>query len=197
MRWWFLILICLLTLALDLGLRSLWMIPLGPGITPNLVLILMVFISLWATPLRAMWIALALGLALDLLHPWPLQGSVEDLVVLGPMALGFAAGCYLILQLRSFLFRDSLISLAALVFLAGGFAHLLTLTLLILRTLPWLHPLFGGHRFPPAWSAADQLWQSFLSLLYSSLLALPLGWLLLRTLPFWSFDTPTPRSPVR
>ena len=80
------------------------------------------------------------------------------------------------------LFRESVITLTALVFATGLFIQLVIVGIYTARGLPWLtgQPVEG-------WNAADQLVQRFLALLYTTGLAVPLGALLLRTTPIWGF----------
>ncbi|MCC6579369.1 MAG: hypothetical protein IT440_02945 [Phycisphaeraceae bacterium] len=179
MRWPVFAILAYLFLGLETGLRGL--LSLGGHTSPSFVLILMVFLGLYAAPTQALTASLILGLLVDFTRPV----AVDDLttvVIPGPMAIGFFVGAIMALQLRG-LVRRSLIGLAATVFIAGIFVHLIVVALLTLRGLPWLlaHPI-------PAWSASDQMVRAFFELLYSSLLALPLGYLLGRFHKWFVYD---------
>jgi rod shape-determining protein MreD len=178
MNWLVFVISALLALALDKGLATLW--HLG-HVVPSPVLVLAIFIAVAAPPRVSLWAALLLGVLLDLTSPYPRPGSPTDLVIMGPTALGFFAGAYLVLQLRAMVFRHTPLSLGVLTFAAGILAHLVTVALLTFRGLP----LMGGGI--PGFDAADQLLLRFLGILYTSVLALPLGWLLFRYRRWWHF----------
>ena len=60
---------------------------------------------------------------------------------------------------------------------------LVATALLSLRNLPFLYgPI-------PNWSADDYLLARFVDLLYTSVAAAPVGWLLNRTRPWWRFPS--------
>jgi hypothetical protein len=71
------------------------------------------------------------------------------------------------------------------VFIAGICAHLLAVFLISMRSL------FGNwfSVYPNlAWSPTEQLVSRFLTIVYSAVLALPLGWVLLRISPLFAFN---------
>jgi hypothetical protein len=173
MNWLVFAIFAYIVLALDLGLRILLAIPDAAGTGPSLTIILAVFIALWAPNLAGYWALLILGLLTDLIGPWK---------VVGPGALGFAAAGFLVVQLRPMVVRESLLTLAILVFAAGLFAHLVITALILLRGLPFVAGL------DPGWSAADQLLRGFFEVVYSALMAVPVGWLLGRLRPLWAFQ---------
>lgn len=181
MRWLVFILAALLLLVLDSGVRHLW----PTSAPPTLLLALCVFVALHAPATTSAWAGLVLGALIDLRMPLDFGGSLHDAAILGPMAVGYFTAAYVVVQLRVVLMRDSSIALAALVFVAGVFAHLVAVALLTVRGLPYLaaEPAVG-------WSAADQLTSRFFELLYSTLLALPVGFVLLRTVNHWGFTRP-------
>ncbi|NJL32348.1 MAG: hypothetical protein HC898_12425 [Phycisphaerales bacterium] len=188
MRTWTFILIAYLCLSLQIGLGPLWMLPWMGGVKPSLLLTLAMFIALWAPPMRVIWSCLVLGLLTDIAYPLPVQGSVQDAVVLGPYALAYMLAGWLGLKARALVFRDSYISMAAMVFLLGLVVHLLAVALFNLRGLsvsviPWL-----ANSPIPGWRTTDQLMVRFLEVVYSAIIALPVGALLMRSLKWWNFE---------
>ena len=157
-------------LVFEVGLRPLWHI--GPA-SPSLLLILAVFVALAAPPVTVYWAMLVIGLLMD-------ASSSAPPALVGPAALGCLAGGYLALQLRPIFYRESPLPLAVCVGIVGVFVLLVVTALLTVRAISFL----GGM---PGWDPADYLLNHFLSLLYSAVVALPLGWLLKRTRSLWRF----------
>ncbi|MEE9405492.1 MAG: rod shape-determining protein MreD [Algisphaera sp.] len=165
-----------LAYALQGGLAPLWTYR---NTTPNLLLILLVFVGLNAPRHLALVAALVLGLLMDL-RPSPLA---DGAVLLGPHALGFLAAGYATLQLRNFLVRKSIITLVIMTLVAGAFAALVQVLLLSLRGLPMLA------NEPMAWSATAQLMLRGQNLIYTTVAAIPIGLLLSFTRKIWGFTT--------
>ncbi|MEX0654561.1 MAG: hypothetical protein WDZ31_02840 [Phycisphaeraceae bacterium] len=175
MNWLIFAIAAYLLLALESGLRTL--LAVGDGVSPSFLLVLAVFIGMMAPSSVVPWAFLAIGLLVDL-QP----GPVRDVTLIGPAALGYLAGAYVVLQLRTLVFRESVLALAVLVLAVGIFVQLVYVALLTARGLPMLtaEPVVG-------WSAADQLVHRFLELLYTAVLAIPLGLLLFKSAGIWSF----------
>ncbi len=188
MRWLTFAVAAYLVLALQTGLRTLWVLPVVGGVTPDLLLILLVFVALWAPGMKVAWGALILGLLADL-HPLPVLHSMQDAAILGPGVIGFLLGAYVVLQLRTMVFRDSLLTLCILTFIAGLFVQLMIVALITVRGVHL--PVVSGFLADapvPGWSPSLELLRRFLGLIYSALVAAPLGWLLLRFRNLWAFD---------
>ncbi len=188
MRTWTFILFAYLALAVQIGLGPLWVLNWMGGVQPSLVLPLAVFVALWAPPMRALWACLVLGLLVDLTQPLAVQGTMQDAVIIGPYGLSYLLAGWLALKARALVFRDSYISIAALVFLLGLVVHLLAVAILNLRSIhlpiiPWL----AGSRIP-GWNTPDQLMARFLEVLYSAIVALPVGAVLVRSIKWWAFE---------
>ena len=188
MRWPVFAIMGYLLLVLDTGLSTLLAVN---GISPSLTLILLAFVALWANPMAAAWAALALGLAVDLNTPIQTAHLATDAVLIGPAALAYLTGAYVTVQLRGMLFRDSPLAVAVLVLVAGAFVNLVIVAMLTLRGLPWpiAEPLHG-------WSAADQLVARFFGLLYTAAVAVPAGYLLIRTQGLWGFHPHLGKGPA-
>jgi len=152
------------------------------GVMPSFLMILAVFIGLYAPTLAVAWAMLILGLLADLTQSYMTAGGT--LVWLpGPSALGFLMGCFAIMQLRSMMYRDSAVALTAMVFLVGVFIQLTTVAMLTLRAMP------GMPSDPIAnWSATDELVRRFKELVYTTVMSLPLGLALVRSVRVWGFE---------
>lgn len=179
MRWPVFALFAYVLLVLEHGLRTLFVIG---HTSPSFLLILAVFIGLWAPPMTAAWAAMALGILADLGSPLQPAGQSLDVALIGPIALGFVTASYVAVQLRGLVFRESSLAFGVMVFLAGIFAHLVTVAVLTVRGLPWFvaEPVAG-------WAAADQLVQRFLEVVYSAGVAIPMGYVLQRLHRVWGF----------
>lgn len=179
MNWIVFAITAYVALALEVALEPLLVLPGPTGVTPSLVLVLAVYIGLMAPGAVVPWALLVLGILADLL-PGPIQGAT----LLGPTALAYLVGAFALLQLRTLVFRESIITMAALTFGAGIFIQLTIIAILTMRGLPFLtaQPV-------PEWDAATQLVQRFFALLYSAAVALPLGAVLIKSTPLWGFPT--------
>lgn len=182
MRWPVFAIFVLTFLVLEDGLRTLLAIGYT---TPSLLLILMVFVGLWAPSTTAGWAAVILGFLTDLCTPIYDVELVHDVALFGPACLGYLFGTYVICQLRGMVFRDSSLAVGVLVAVAGAFVHLVITAMLTFRGLPW--PV--GEPIP-GWSAADQLVARFFNLLYTAVLAVPVGYVLIRFKWVWGFTPP-------
>jgi len=176
MNWLAFALFAYVGLAAQAGLRPL----LAIGETsPKFLIIVGVFIALMSAPNTALWAMLILGVLADL-QPGPIQGGV----IIGPHALGYLLGGVVVMQFRTLVFRDSLITVAAMVLVSGLFVELCAVAIYALRGMPWLlgEPIEN-------WRAADALFTRFLSLVYTTIAAAPIGWLLLKSAPLWRFPS--------
>ncbi|MEM6854133.1 MAG: hypothetical protein AAF593_06970 [Planctomycetota bacterium] len=160
--------------ALQAGLEPAWAV--GDA-TPNLLLILAVFVGVSARKPAVPWAMLVVGVLLDLI-PGPLK---DQGVILGPHAVGYLVGGYAVLQLRNLLFRESTVTIVLMVFAVGGFAALVETLIYALRGLPWLANQGLG------WSTTEQLWRRLQELIYTAALAVPIGLLLQSTRKIWGF----------
>lgn len=176
MSWFLFWVTAYVVLVLDVTGPSLWSIG---QITPHCVLILAVFIGLMASPATVVWAFLFLGVLVDLN-----AGLADGIDLIGPSILAYLTGAYVVLQMRAMVFRESLAALAVMVFAVGTFVELVTVAVLFIRSIPWI----PGESIPN-WNASEQLVRSFFELIYSSIAALPIGFVLLRTVPAWGFQT--------
>lgn len=163
--------------------RSLTVLFPDGAAAPSMTLVLMVYLAMSAPPWKVMWSALLLGLLVDLSQKLTLVDGPQAAVLVGPHALGYLVGAYLVLQVRAMLFRHSLLSLLALVVAGGMLAQLVIVFLLSVRGLS----IVPGEAVTQ-WSAMGEVGTRFVQVIYSAVLALPLGWLLIRLEPLWQFS---------
>lgn len=165
--------------GLEWGLRDALQIGRG-NIAPSFVLVLATLVALWASPGAAIGGAVVLGLCLDMLHQVPVASGVDDVVVLGPNALGLALGAVVVLNLRALLFRKNTVTLAAMTLVTGIFAASVVTALLTVRAM--YDPIVISR-------PAAELWNRVASTGATMVLALPVGFLLTRTRRVFGFAT--------
>jgi rod shape-determining protein MreD len=175
MRWPTFIVLGILAVALQTSaLHELVTLKALGDLSPNLLAVLAVFIALFAPRATALWAAWILGLMLDLCQ--------LDRLLVGPYALGFVLGTFIVLQLRTMVFRRRVLTLALLTLICLVAAAVVEVTLHTVRS--W-YP-----QAPPAWSdyrPLGRLLYLLAAAVYAALLAIPLGWLLHKTFPLWGF----------
>ncbi|TVQ52447.1 MAG: hypothetical protein EA377_10245 [Phycisphaerales bacterium] len=180
MRWLVFGIIAFMLLVLDTSFVTVMQVR---NVAPMLSIVLLVYVCLFASRLSALTACLTLGLAMDLATP-PLSMQGEGtLTLIGPHAIGFLFAGYLILQVRTMVFRQRVITISVLTFVATLAAAVVMTAIYVVRS--W----YGdGVNYPTQPSA---MW-SFLRwggvAIYSALIALPLGWMLLSTTPIWHFS---------
>jgi rod shape-determining protein MreD len=180
-RWGVFAIFGFMALSMDKGLVDLLAFNELGGIEPSICGVLVVFVSLFATRAVALWSSWLLGLMLDLSTPPPYG---DDMIahILGPHALGFAFGCYLILQVRPMVFRRRALTVGALTFACLLAAYLVWVALFTVRSY---YP--EPHIFWTSGSALSELARRFFMALYAGVVGVPVGWLLLKTWPIWGF----------
>lgn len=178
MNWLVFFIFAYVMLVLDLGLDVLLAIN---GISPSFTLILGVFVVSYMPMSLITWAFLLLGLFQDLtfVHQSP---GWEDMPLIGPHCLGYLAGGLVGAQFRGQLLRDSLVAMVVMTFVVGIFVELVMVGLLVVRGLPVVpvEPVIQD-------GAAHELVRRFLALVYTSVLALPVGYLLIKSVPLWRF----------
>jgi len=119
-------------LGMEWGLRDALQLGNLP-VAPSFVMILLVFISLWATPMVSIVAGLILGAMLDMLNQLPARDGT-DVVVLGPHALGCMLAAYTVVTMRALMFRRGVLSLAFLSVVAMAIAQIIVVSLLYVRS---------------------------------------------------------------
>lgn len=175
MNWLTFSILAYLGYAAQLLLSPLWAVD---GHEPSLLLILLVFVALQAPAMHAAWAAVLLGLLMDVYRADYQTGLI------GPWAIGMLAAGYALVQMRNLLFKDSMFTIAIMTLIAGIFALLVATTLHTMRdNIPAL-----GNEPVEGFSAASQLYYGFVTLLYTAAVAVPVGFLLLKSQPLWGFS---------
>lgn len=131
MSWGVFIIIAWVALGCEWGLRDALALGSTP-IAPSFVLVLAVFVSMWAPAAQALTACLALGLALDLLAQVPAGEGMRTVV--GPHALGLLLTGYTIITSRTLVFRRNLQTAVILTLLGGLIAAIVATLLLALRS---------------------------------------------------------------
>ncbi|RMH13760.1 MAG: hypothetical protein D6698_13585 [Gammaproteobacteria bacterium] len=183
MNWLAFSILAYLCLLMQVGLTPLLGIPDPTGAMPNFLLVYAVYIGMNAPPRLVGWSMLLIGVLANLL-----PGPLPEGPILGPEALGYLFGAFAVLQLRGLVFRESVISLAMMVLFVGIFVELVVVALYSARGLPFLlgHPI-------PHWDPSDQLFERFWVLLYSVVVSIPFGAMLIKLSPILRFS-PVQRS---
>ncbi len=188
MRWSVFLIFAYASLLLEVGLSDVLEYR-DTGASPGFLLILAVFIGMSAPPITAAWSLLILGVLADLTRHY-LIGSDQVVWLIGPAALGYLVGAMVVVQMRVMMYRNSIVALAIMVLIVGSFAHLVAIALVTARGLPWIpcDPVSG-------WNAADELVRAFRQVVYSVIVAIPAGALLLRLAPMWAFEPLKSKGP--
>ena len=190
MRWGVFLIFALIGIAIDEGfldvlrIESLW------DVRPSFCAVLAVFVALSAPRITALWGCFALGLLLDLSTPYTADGN-RIVWLVGPYALGLLAGGWLVVRGRTMVFRRRALTIGVMTLGFLLVAQAMIVVLLVLRSRGW-YP--GG---PVHWtdvSLGVEVLRRILIAMYSGLFGVPAGWLLVRTLPLWGFQTSIHRT---
>ena len=189
MRWVVLLIVTFMFLVMELSLQR--VMALG-GVRPSFVAALVVFVSLFAPRVNALWACWGIGLIIDLLSPLP-HGGGRAGPLIGAHALGFTFACFLLLQIRPTLFRRQAltVSIMTVIFLLAS-----SLVVVFLYTVHGWYPRQAEDLAWTTLSPLGELGRRLAVALYSGLLSLPLGAVLMWTLPLWGFRSATPRRPA-
>lgn len=169
MNWLLFSILAWIALGMEVGLRDAFQIGHTP-LAPSFVMILIVFVALWARPLTLLAAACILGALLDLVNQVNTTHG-ESVVVLGPWALGSMLAAYTVLNFRAMMFRRNPITAAILCVLAGAIAAAVVVVLLRIR---------AQYDDIQVASAAAELLPRLGAALYTGLVAVPFIWLLNR-----------------
>jgi hypothetical protein len=162
-----------LVLGLEAGTRGVLSVAIGPlSAAPSFAIPLMVFICICASPSQALWSALGLGLATDLLWQYPTAN--EPLTVAGPYALGYFVAAQFILAARGLVIRRNPLTVAAVCVPAAAIVHIVVVATMTAR-----------HLWDPAiaWAPTTQLAARMIGSLLTGLSGLVFGVLLMPLAP--------------
>jgi hypothetical protein len=178
-----------LALGLEVALSPVLALGRPDGsVVPGFVLPLVVFIAMHAAPLHALWYALAMGAAMDLLGPIGSSRGPGTLVGLGTMATAYLAAIAVVLQVRTSVVRRNPLSLGALTIVAGVIAAIVSVSIVSFRSL---------YSEPAGYSLAGELLRRTLGTFYTAIPATLLAFPLNRWLRYFGFQDPGARRFAR
>jgi len=183
------VIFALLAVTIDHGFAQVLRFPNG-ALQPSISAVLVAFISLLIGRPGVLWAGLLMGLLLDLHTPLPL-GPTGVVFVIGPWTLGMLAAAALVHQLRTLVFPRRAMSIGVMTFVAHATASLVVVTIYVIRT--W----YDGAAYPTQDGAVSEFFDQVLVALYSGVVGVAVGWLLLKTLPIWGFQTSMQRMVIR
>jgi len=166
-------------IGLDAGLRDAFALG-DTNIAPSFVIAFVTFVAMYAAPPAALWAALLIGLATDLVFQVPGLDGGRALTVVGPRLIAAVVGAWLVLTLRGLVIRRNPLTLG---FLAG------------LVSLVWCSALAGLFALRHAVSSDTGLIPSRLlveglaSSLYTATVAALLALVLMPLAAFLGFST--------
>ncbi len=192
MRWGIFAIFTLLALSIDAGLSDLLRIESLWEIRPNFCGVLAVFVALSAPRITALRACFVIGLLVDLSIEHT-TGVNRGVYLVGPYALGLLAGGWLVLRGRTMVFRRRALTIGVMTVMSLLVAQAIIVMLLVVRSRSW-YP--GGPIHWPDTAVGNELLRRILIAVYSGIVALPGGWLLVRTLPLWGFQTSVHRTVV-
>jgi rod shape-determining protein MreD len=189
-RWIVFVVAALIGVVFDTGLSEVLRIEKLGHIRPSLCAVVAVFVALSAPRTAALWACFVLGLLLDLSHPVTVAENRVTYLI-GPYALGYLVGGWLVVSGRAMVFRRRPLTIGVMTVLCLGAAQLVAVGFYVLRSRQWYpgEPIFWTET-----SAWAELGVRLLTVLYSGLLAVPVGWLLVQTIGLWGFQTVPHRS---
>ncbi|MEQ9617451.1 MAG: hypothetical protein RLN60_05390 [Phycisphaerales bacterium] len=187
MNWFVFAIFTWLAIGLDEGLADVFQ-PFGWAVTPSFAHVLLVFVCVWAPSRSAYAAALIIGAAQDFVAAVPAGVETsQDVVVLGPHALGALLGASLIVNLRSVMIKKSLVSMFVLTFFGVTLLEIVVTASLSIRSI---YP--NGISYP---SPSRALLVGLGSAVYSSLLATVLSTPLNALSGLFHFRSPGPSFP--
>ncbi|MCA9290382.1 MAG: hypothetical protein KDA25_04585 [Phycisphaerales bacterium] len=188
MRWSVFIVFAFVAFVFDVSLAGLFAVGRDAAFEPSIIACLAVFIALFASRMSALWACWILGMLVDLSHGVGLPDATT-IRILGPHALGFVIAGYMLLQVRTMVFRRRALTFVVLTFSFLVLAHVAAVAIAALRSwLPGTEAVWAGHR------PVDELFRRFFLAAYSAVVAFPVGWALVRTVPAWGFQSGAARS---
>jgi cell shape-determining protein MreD len=179
MRWWILLIMAIIAVGLDTGLVGVFTLRGLGHATPSIAACLLGFVALQARPRAALWAAFVIGLMLDL-SPGS-SGAAGGVPIIGPRTLGSIAAAQVVLLLRPVVFRRRVVTVAV---IAGVAAACIGLGSASVETIRWWAPWTHALAPPPAGARMLTIAGSSV---YTVLLGIPVGAILLGTNRWWRF----------
>ncbi len=171
-----------LFIGLDAGLRDAF--ALGKtGIAPSFVIPLVTFLAMYAPASSALWAAMAIGLAADLVFQIPGPIGERAFTVVGPRLVAAVVGAWLVLTLRGLMIRRNPLTLG---FLAG------LVSLVWYASLAGMFALRHAVSSPTGLEPSRVLAEGLGSSLYTAVVGVLLALVLVPLAPFMGFNTGQP-----
>ncbi|MHC4082192.1 MAG: hypothetical protein ACYS15_19580 [Planctomycetota bacterium] len=194
MRWIVFVVAAVIGVVFDTGLNEVLRIEKLGHARPSLCAVVAVFVALSAPRTAALWACFVLGLLLDLSHPLTVAEN-RGVYLIGPYALGYLVGGWLVVSARAMVFRRRPLTIGVMTVACLLAAQLVAVGFYVLRSRQWYpgEPIFWTET-----SVWAELGVRLLAVLYSGLFAVPIGWLLVQTIGLWGFQTAPHRpQPIR
>ncbi|MSR28100.1 MAG: hypothetical protein EXS03_00800 [Phycisphaerales bacterium] len=185
MKWPIFIAAALVALVADASLMG--ALDVG-GVSPRLLVVLVVFVAIHADTATVNWAALLSGVLMDLSEP-SMAGPRSPLFLVGPHTLGLLFGVQAVVGLRGTLVRRNPLALGAMTLVMGLADGLVWVAAWTIRAWYPDSPAPWGDE-----SSLTQLGRQFFQAVSTAILAIPFGWLLLRTAGLWGFPSLLSRS---
>ena len=182
MRWSVYLIMLFLMLVIDASVGN--VLALG-AVRPLFLPILVVYVTLFAPRMTALWAAWIAGLLVDLLTDLP-HGADHVGPLIGPHALGAVFGAYAILQIRVVLLRRHVLTVVAMTLLFVAASSMVTVFIYAAHGWYDSETLFWADIGPLA-----ELWRRVLGALYTTAGALIVGPILVLTTAAWKFRGPS------
>lgn len=190
MRWPVFLVFAFVFIIIEMSLRELFVLRSVGHITPSFMIVLMVYVAMFAPRVTALWAAWLMGLLVDLTHPLE-QGAEQVGPLIGAHALGYVFACFLVLQFRALLFRRRALTLALMTMMAFAAASLVVVFVYAIHGWYPNDELVWAERRPSV-----ELTRRLGIAVYSGVLALVLSRVLGWTLPTWGFRAGSQRQAV-
>ena len=105
---------------------------------------------------------------------------------MGPYTLGFLAAGWMVVRGRTMVFRRRPLTIGVMTLGCVLLAQAIVLAVLVLRSAGW-YP--GGVIHWTDTTLGVEVFRRVLIAVYSGLFGIPAGWMLVRTIPLWGFQT--------
>jgi cell shape-determining protein MreD len=152
-----------IALGLDVGLASALQLGSG-GVRPAFTIMLLAYFACHAPKQDALWIALFLGVVMDLTQETFSPGSMGTVTIVGPIAAGYVVATMLVVMLRGSIMRGSLLAMPFLAGVSVLAVQLVMVTMIEARS--W-------YDVSVEIDATGGLWRGLLIALYTAVVAVP------------------------
>jgi cell shape-determining protein MreD len=140
------IILAWLFIGLELGLKD--ALALGQGnIAPSFVYCLLTFVAMFSQAPRPTWVAMALGLLMDLTARVPLRDGAGTATIIGPHVLAFVLSVQLVTSLRGVVIKRNPLTVGFLAMLGSLVAQVALVAIYSIR-LWWNDPIFPATASP-------------------------------------------------